>query len=554
LVGPGRQTDLFLFSYEERNGLRPQTRREPMVSLQAAIAAIALSGAGQTVLLDFYTEWCVPCRAMNPTVQSLMKAGYPVQRVNKDRNPTLAAKYDVQAIPCFVMLVDGREVDRVVGVSSYSRLEQMCKLAAPGGANPSLVAGGQTAAPPVPPMVSLPLPQSSMPAAAPLLANPPASPAVSPFAALPASSLPSPGAPPSSPPADAAAGVSDATLIAASVRLRVEDANGHSCGSGTIIDARDGQALILTCGHIFRDSKGQGKIEVDLFSPSGQQRVQGQMFSYTVPSLSPQASDADSRDVGLVWIRVPGPVVTAHVAPPGYRIQPGMAVVSVGCNNGNLPSAQHSQITSLNKFLGPPSIQVAGQPVEGRSGGGLFSSDGYVIGVCNAADPSDREGLFAALGSIHAELDRKNARGEDLSYIYRSPGQSAAGATATADAAALTANPAPAMPKQMPGTTELGGVTAAAAMGAAPTALAPHEQAALDEVRRYKKEGKEVIFIIRSRDNPDAKSEVFMLDNASAEFLRQLSAEGRPQEKPYPTSLEVPKPRQKLLEWPPPAK
>ena len=96
-------------------------------------------------------------------------------------------------------------------------------------------------------------------------------------------------------PADAAAGVSDATLIAASVRLRVEDANGHSCGSGTIIDARDGQALILTCGHIFRDSKGKGQIEVDLFSPSGQQRVPGQLISYTVPSLSPQANDRLSR-------------------------------------------------------------------------------------------------------------------------------------------------------------------------------------------------------------------------------------------------------------------
>jgi hypothetical protein len=485
---------------------------------------------------------------MNPTVQSLMKAGYPVQRVNKDRNAALAAKYDVQAIPCFVMLVDGREVDRVVGVSSYSRLEQMCKLAAPGGANPSLVAGGQTAGPPVPPMVSLPLPQSSMPAAAPLLANPPASPAVSPFAALPASS-PS-AAPASAMPADAAAGVSDATLIAASVRLRVEDANGHSCGSGTIIDARDGQALILTCGHIFRDSKGHGKIEVDLFSPSGQQRVQGQMFSYTVPSLSPQASDADSRDVGLVWIRVPGPVVTAHVAPPGYRIQPGMAVVSVGCNNGNPPSALHSRITSLDKFVGPPSIQVAGQPVEGRSGGGLFSSDGYVIGVCNAADPSDKEGLFAALGSIHAELDRKNAKGEDLSFVYRLPGDNAAGAAAAASPAALAANPVPDMPRQMPGSTEPTGVVAAAATEPS-AALAPHEQAALDEVRRHKKEGKEVIFIIRSRDNPDAKSEVFMLDNASSEFIRQLSAEGRPQEKPYPTSLEVPKARQKLLEWPP---
>ena len=81
-----------------------------MVSLQAAIAAIALSGVGQTTMLDFYADWCGPCKAMNPTVQALVAAGYPVQRVNIDKNRALAAKYGVQNIPCFVMLVDGKEM------------------------------------------------------------------------------------------------------------------------------------------------------------------------------------------------------------------------------------------------------------------------------------------------------------------------------------------------------------------------------------------------------------------------------------------------------------
>ena len=56
--------------------------------------------------------------------------------------------------------------------------------------------------------------------------------------------------------------VSDADLLAASVRIRVEDRQGHNCGSGTIIDALPGgEALVLTCGHLFRDSEGKGKIE-----------------------------------------------------------------------------------------------------------------------------------------------------------------------------------------------------------------------------------------------------------------------------------------------------
>ena len=44
--------------------------------------------------------------------------------------------------------------------------------------------------------------------------------------------------------------------LASSVRLKIEDADGNSVGSGTIIDARAGEALVLTCGHIFRESQG----------------------------------------------------------------------------------------------------------------------------------------------------------------------------------------------------------------------------------------------------------------------------------------------------------
>ena len=483
-----------------------------MVSLQAAIAAIALTGVGQTVMLDFYADWCGPCKAMNTTVQALVNVGYPVQRVNIDRNRSLAAQYRVESIPCFVMVVDGREVDRVTGGTTYSRLERMCKVGAASTspqASPAMLA--QSAPQPVQPASFTPSPTMSAPFDGwgnPVAAN--------------QSVAPQPIAPPN---------VSDQNLLAASVRLRVEDPDGHSCGSGTIIDARDGHALILTCGHIFRDSKGDGKIEVDLFGPGGSRQVLGRLVAY----------DSEHRDVGLVAIRTPGPVVTARVAPSGYRIDPGMPVVSVGCNNGDSPTARHSQINSLDKFGGPPNLQVAGQPVEGRSGGGLFSREGYVIGVCNAADPSDQEGFFAALGSIHAELDRV-----EFAFVYQSPSGNPAVGSESAPPSALATAGAPSMPQRMPGPADFTSLNAAAGLTMErPSTLPPQEQAALDEIQRRKKEGFEVVIIVRPRNNPNAKSEVFMLDNASPEFLKRT----QPRQDKHLTSLVLPKPRKKLLEW-----
>ncbi|MGD0900510.1 MAG: thioredoxin family protein, partial [Thermoguttaceae bacterium] len=99
-----------------------------MVSLHATLVFLALSGTGQTELLDFYSDGCAPCRRMDPTVRELAALGYPVRRVNVTKERALAAQFGVQDIPCFVMVVDGREVDRQVGATSLGRLEQMASL------------------------------------------------------------------------------------------------------------------------------------------------------------------------------------------------------------------------------------------------------------------------------------------------------------------------------------------------------------------------------------------------------------------------------------------
>ncbi len=479
-----------------------------MVSLQAAVVVLALTQAqSQTVLLDFYADWCGPCRAMDPTVKQLVAQGYPIRQINIDKERGLADRFKIRSIPCFVMLSGGREVDRVEGAVSAQRLVQMCKLgstAAPKSPAPAL-AGSPAAQPPAARPAATPagpscpvLPASNLTAVTPAAETPAAQPQV------PAQPMPSGGM------------KSDAEFMAATVRLRIEDTSGRSCGSGTIIDSRDGEALVLTCGHIFRDSQGKGRIEVDLFGPTTTQHLPGRLISY----------DLD-RDVGLLSFHAPGPVAVAPVAPLELPLAAGDPIVTVGCNNGADPTVRRTRINALGKYAGPPNLVVADIPVVGRSGGGLFTLDGRVVGVCNAADPSDREGLYAALGSIYAELRRAG-----LEFVCHSP---ATGATLAAAPSEL-----PAMPKQMPQPSEL-------ALPAPPNALAnaslaKEEQSLLEEMRRRAGEGAEVIVIIRPRQNSQGKSEVLMLDRASPALLERLSA-GQPDDTRQLTSLKVPNPR-----------
>ena len=280
--------------------------------------------------------------------------------------------------------------------------------------------------------------------------------------------------------------------------------------------------MILTCGHIFRDSKGKGRIEVDLFGAGGSRRVEGELVSY----------DMDC-DVGLLKIRVPGPVVAARVAPPGFQIANGDPVVTVGCNNGDDPSVQHTRVRAQDKFLGPPNLEIDGLPVEGRSGGGLFTPDGTVIGVCNAADPTDNQGMYAALASIHNELDEAG-----LAYVYQSPeGTLLAGQNAPTSAsprAELVTVAPPSMPPRMPaapmnvqaeGPLRPTAARSTSDNGVRWRGLSVEQRTALEEIERRKAAGAEVICIIRSRTDPTAKSEIVVLDKASPQFLRALAAQ-----------------------------
>ncbi len=82
------------------------------------------------VLLDFFAEWCMPCVMMAPVLEDLsekFKGKIKIGKVNFEDNQKLAQKFNVSAFPTFVLLKDGKEVDRFVGAMSEDEFEEKLK-------------------------------------------------------------------------------------------------------------------------------------------------------------------------------------------------------------------------------------------------------------------------------------------------------------------------------------------------------------------------------------------------------------------------------------------
>lgn len=360
------------------------------------------TGRGRILLLDFSSEQCPACQIVKPLLTELARKNYPIQRVD-GQNPAdqeLYRQYNITTMPSYVILLDSVEVDRFISQGEGIGLlkPQLLRMF-------EQTYEKMKRSPPPATVVPGPVPAAVQPQAA------AADDAQEPSAISSVSAI-LPGLP------------ADSALLGVTVRIRAGNRTSSDCGTGTLIhsNTKNGtnEGLILTCGHLFRDSGGKGPVQVELFDPvSGQAKsVVGECVWYN-----------DDLDIGFVGVPLPGPMKAARIVPPGFLLKRNDRVVSIGCTAGDTPSVwNHTVVSTDQKFYQPQQadstaspfyyIEVDNAPKQGRSGGGLFTqaADGeyYLVGLCNAADPQTNEGYFLPSGVIYDQL----LSNRNLAFVY----------------------------------------------------------------------------------------------------------------------------------------
>lgn len=79
------------------------------------------------VLIDFYADWCGPCRMVAPIVKEISDEdnGITVVKIDVDKHPEIAAQYGVRSIPTLVAIRDGKAIKQVVGFRAKSDILRM---------------------------------------------------------------------------------------------------------------------------------------------------------------------------------------------------------------------------------------------------------------------------------------------------------------------------------------------------------------------------------------------------------------------------------------------
>lgn len=376
--------------------------------------AIAFVGNGpERNIVYFRTESCPACEIVQPAIDQLRADGWEIRSVDVLSDRKSAERWKVAELPTIIVLEVGNEVDRIVGTVDHSELkkrlvgeaipsrpaESKRRGGAKDRANESVVIGP-----------NFPSKRSGLGPNHP--SNKVQENRDDPFAmfgenhpfyydkkrkseALPkkieSAKVKRPPVRNHLPPGDKIPELPE--TMAATVRIRIKYEESESVGTGTVIDRVNDDYIVLTCGHLFHDKGEPRGVFVEQFQDGKVIPISASVVDYR----------NDELDLGVVKFSATS-FTKVPLLPKGQPLHEEDWVFSIGCDGGEPPSRRDTVISRLNRFLGPSNIEIAGAPVQGRSGGGLFDVRGRLIGVCVAADNENDEGLFVGPEAIYGYL------------------------------------------------------------------------------------------------------------------------------------------------------
>ena len=349
------------------------------------------------VLLDFTAGYCQPCQQMVPVLQRMEEDNFPVRKIDITENPDTSRQYKVDRIPTLVLLVEGREAQRFVGLTSEDELRQAMNDAAR-KLDMARRSQGGTATQQQPTAFQ----EDVVAAAENLPDNKEARPGLRGIldrmksgltgsdAGAGAADLERPNFRAQSPDAPLTPAGEQPPVHPSCVRVRLIDGRTFDSGTGTIVHSTAGQSTIVTCAHVFKEVSDNAAIIVDVFKD-------GQVLKYPAKLLG---GDHNS-DVAFLSIQNTTQLPTSPLASL-LDLKADESVFSLGCNNGDLPTRLNMNVIQVNRFKGPENIVCTEDPIQGRSGGGLFNSAGQLIGVCSGAFRKTKEGLYTGVSPVRA--------------------------------------------------------------------------------------------------------------------------------------------------------
>jgi hypothetical protein len=359
--------------------------------------------SNDATLYFFTNDGCAPCLMVEPVIEALHNGGYPVKTIKVADYPQFASQVGVDRTPSVLMIKSNRITHRRAGLVDGPTLQQW--FAQVGIARPPAfdrLATPQNQA--LRPRKAVQQPQrpnervqrvgtkvvvdrsvKSVDGRQPISRSF-SSPTMHQGTARPRTTA-------------------EQRALLATVKLSVEDPDGTSYASGTVIHTHGTESLVMTCGHVFRDSQGKGKISAEYDFYGDRQTAPGRLVDY----------DSDARDVALVVIKTDRPIPAVPLAEEFSVVRAGQDVFSIGCDHGEDPTIRHTRIKNRAAYDGALKYDIFGRPVDGRSGGGLFTDDGKLVGVCNSAAVEVDEGIYTALDTLHWQVAATG-----LSHLFES--------------------------------------------------------------------------------------------------------------------------------------